>query len=40
MIEAFPEDTAPRWLLAIETQSTACVRRRVASMGIGEVISK
>ena len=40
MIEAFPEDTAPRWLLRDRDAIYGDVfRRRVASMGIGEVIS-
>ena len=40
MIEAFPDDTAPRWLL--RDRDTICgdaFRRRVAGMGIGEVLS-
>ena len=40
MIEAFPEDTAPRWLLRDrDTIYGDVFRRRVASMGIGEVVS-
>ena len=40
MIEAFPEDTAPRWLLRDRDAIYGDVfRRRVASMGIGEVVS-
>ena len=38
MIEAFPDDTAPRWLLRDRDAIYGDVfRRRVASMGIGEV---
>ena len=41
MIEAFPEDTAPRWLLRDRDAIYGDVfRRRVASMGIGEVVSR
>jgi putative transposase len=40
VVEAFPEDTAPRWLLrdrdAIYGEA---FRQRVAGMGIGEVLS-
>jgi putative transposase len=40
MIEAFPDDTAPRWLLRDRDAIYGDVfRRRVASMGIGEVVS-
>ena len=40
LIEAFPEDTAPRWLLRDRYAiSGAVFRRRVAGMGIGEVIT-
>jgi len=40
MIEAFPDDTAPRWLLRDRDAVYAdAFRRRVAGMGIGEVIS-
>src|SRR5229473_7964192 len=40
MIEAFPEDTAPRWLLRDRDAIYGDVfRRRVASMGIGEVVA-
>ena len=40
MIEAFPDDTAPRWLLRDRDAIYGDVfRRRVAGMGIGEVIS-
>jgi putative transposase len=40
MIEAFPDDTAPRWLLRDrDTIYGDVFRRRVASMDIGEVIS-
>jgi hypothetical protein len=40
MIEAFPEDTAPRWLLHDRDAVYGDVfRRRIASMGIGEVVS-
>ena len=40
MIEAFPDDTAPRWLLRDRDAIYGEVfRRRVAGMGIGEVIS-
>jgi putative transposase len=40
MIDAFPEDTAPRWLLRDRDAIYGDVfRRRVAGMGIGEVIS-
>jgi putative transposase len=40
MIEAFPEDTAPRWLLRDRDAIDGDVfRRRIASMGIGEVVS-
>jgi putative transposase len=38
MIEAFPEDTAPRWLLHDRDAIYGDVfRRRVDSMGIGEM---
>jgi transposase InsO family protein len=40
MVDAFPHDTAPRWLLrdrdAIDSDA---FRRRIAGMGIGEVLS-
>ena len=40
MIEAFPDDTAPRWLLRDRDAVYGDpFRRRVASMGIGEVKS-
>jgi putative transposase len=40
MIEAFPDDTAPRWLLRDRDAIYGDLfRHRVASMGIGEVIS-
>jgi putative transposase len=40
MIEAFPDDTAPRWLLRDRDAIYGDVfRRRVASLGIGEVVS-
>jgi putative transposase len=40
MIEAFPEDTAPRWLLRDRDAIYGdAFRRRVASMSIGEVVS-
>jgi putative transposase len=40
MIEAFPDDAAPRWLLRDRDAIYGDpFRRRVASMGIGEVIS-
>src|SRR2546425_11261518 len=40
MVEAFPDDTAPRWLLRDrDTIYGDVFRRRVAGMGIGEVIS-
>jgi transposase InsO family protein len=40
LIEAFPEDTAPRWLLRDRDAIYGDVfRRRTASMGIGEVVS-
>jgi putative transposase len=40
MIEAFPEDTAPRWLLRDRGAIYGDVfRRRVVSMGIGEMVS-
>jgi putative transposase len=40
VVEAFPDDTAPRWLHRDRdsTYSEAC-RRRVAGMGIAEVVS-
>jgi transposase InsO family protein len=39
MIEAFPDDTAPRWLLRDRDAIDGDVfRRRVAGMGIGEVV--
>jgi len=41
MIEAFPDDTAPRWLLRDRDSIYGDpFRRRVASMGIGEVVSR
>jgi hypothetical protein len=40
LIEAFPEDKAPRWLLRDRDAIYGDVfRRRTASMGIGEVVS-
>jgi putative transposase len=40
MIEAFPDDTAPRWLLRDRDAIYGdAFRRRVAGIGIGEVIS-
>ena len=40
VIEAFPDDATPRWLLRDrDAIYGAPFRRRVASMGIGEVIS-
>jgi putative transposase len=40
MIDAFPDDTAPRWLLRDRDAVYGdAFRRRVAGMGIGEVIS-
>ena len=40
MVEAFPDDTAPRWLLRDRDAIYGDVfRRRVAAMGIGEVVS-
>ena len=40
MIEAFPEDRAPRWLLRDrDTIYGDVFRRRVASMGISEVVT-
>jgi putative transposase len=40
MIEAFPEDGAPRWLLRDrDAVYGETFRRRIASMGIGEVVS-
>ena len=40
MIEAFPDDTAPRWLLRDRDAIYGdAFRRRVAGMGIAEVIS-
>jgi putative transposase len=40
MIEAFPDDTAPRWLLRDRDAIYGdAFRPRVASMGIGEVVS-
>jgi putative transposase len=40
LVEAFPEDTAPRWLLRDRDSIYGDeVRRRVASLGITEVIS-
>jgi hypothetical protein len=40
MIEAFPDDTAPRWLLRDrDAMYGDAFRRRVAGIGIGEVIS-
>jgi putative transposase len=40
MIEAFPDDTAPRWLLRDRDAMYGEVfRRRVAAMGVGEVLS-
>ena len=40
VVEAFPEDTAPRWLLRDrDTIYDDTVRRRIASLGITEVVS-
>jgi putative transposase len=40
VVDAFPEDTAPRWLLRDRDSIYGDVfRRRVASMGISEVVS-
>ena len=40
MIEAFPDDTAPRWLLRDRDAIYGdAFRRRVAGMGIGEVLA-
>ena len=40
MIEAFPDDTTPRWLLRDRDGTYSDVfRRRVAGMGMGEVLS-
>src|SRR3989441_8856269 len=40
IVDAFPDDTAPRWLLRDrDAISGDLFRRRVAGMGIGEVIS-
>jgi putative transposase len=40
LVEAFPEDTAPRWLLRDrDTIYNDEVRRRIASLGISEVVS-
>src|SRR6266849_2081883 len=40
IIDAFPDDTAPRWLVRDRDAIYGDVfRRRVAGMGIGEVIS-
>jgi transposase InsO family protein len=40
LLEAFPEDTAPRWLLRDrDTIYDDAVRRRIASLGITEVVS-
>jgi hypothetical protein len=40
IIEAFPDDSAPRWLLRDrDAIYSDLFRRRVASMGISEVIS-
>jgi transposase InsO family protein len=40
LVEAFPEDTAPRWLLRDrDTIYNDDVRRRIASLGITEVVS-
>jgi putative transposase len=40
IVEAFPDDTAPRWLLRDRDAIYGdAFRRRVAGMGIGEVIS-
>src|SRR5438093_3520271 len=41
MIEAFPDDTAPRWLLRDRDAIYGDMfRRRVAGMGIGEVVCR
>jgi putative transposase len=40
VVEAFPDDTAPRWLLRDrDAIYGAAFRQRVARMGIGEVLS-
>ena len=40
LIEAFPDDTAPRWLLRDRDANYGdAFRRRVAGMGIGEVLA-
>ena len=40
IVEAFPDDTAPRWLLRDRDAIYGdAFRHRVASMGIGEVVS-
>lgn len=40
LLEAFPEDTAPRWLLRDrDTIYDEQVRRRITSLGIGDVVS-
>jgi len=41
LLEAFPEDTAPRWLLRDrDTIYDDQVRRRIASLGIKDVVSR
>ena len=41
MIEAFPHDTAPKWLLRDrDAIDGGAFRRRVAGIGIGEVVSR
>jgi transposase InsO family protein len=40
LVEAFPDDTAPQWLLRDrDTIYDERVRRRIASLGITEVVS-
>jgi hypothetical protein len=40
LVEAFPEDAAPRWLLRDrDSIYDDQVRRRIASLGITEVVS-
>ena len=39
MIEAFSDDTAPRWLRHRDAIYGDAFRRRIAGMGIGEVLS-
>jgi transposase InsO family protein len=41
LVEAFPEDTAPRWLLRDrDSIYDATVRRRIVSLGITDVVSR